>query len=158
MIPRILPVIFIALLADTAGRATSTRAQPPTAAQIVARIAECVPDATPGVIYTPDTDPNHIMGRPGGYVSKASFTDQRIDPEGAGNAKKGSVRLGGSVEVFTDKRGAQRRKDYIHALSKGFTDIAEYDYVAGPVLVRVTKALTPSQAREYQEALGEISG
>lgn len=156
MAPSIPSAILIALLADTGAGFMSTPAQRPTAAQVVARLAQRIPDATPGVVYTADTDPNHILGRPGAYLSKAAFTDKRI-ASGDGSTGGNSVVLGGSVEVFADNRGAQWRKAYIQALAKGVAQVFEYDYVKGPVLVRVTKGLTPAQADEYKNALGKIS-
>ena len=37
-----------------------------------------VPSATPSLVFTAENDPNHLLGRPNGYTSKASFTDSRI--------------------------------------------------------------------------------
>lgn len=142
--------------ADTACGATASPTQP-TAAQVVTRLAQRVPDASPGAVYAADTDPNHIMGRPGGYLSKASFTDKRITAEKPANVKEGSVALGGSVEVFADSRAAHQRKNYIQALARRLTEVAEYDYVEGPVLVRVAKTLAVAQAGEYDKALREIA-
>lgn len=61
------------------------------------------------------------------------------------------------MEVFADKQAAQNRLKFIQAVTAGVPAFTEYGYVSGPVLVRVSKSLTPDQAAEYQKALAEIS-
>lgn len=105
------------------------------------------------MIYTEETDPNHLLGRPNGYLSKATFEDTRIKQNDVLGYSPGDVEAGGSVEVFTDAVGAAARTTYIQTLAKGFPGAAEYDYLAGPVLLRVSRLLTPSQGAEYESAL-----
>ncbi|MEV4246937.1 hypothetical protein AB0J63_26430 [Streptosporangium canum] len=107
------------------------------------------------VTYTADNDPNKLLGRPNGYASKASFTDKRVDISKV-IGKEGDVELGGSIEVFEDAGQAEQRADYIQEIGKNMPMLGEYDYVAGPVLVRVSKELTPDQAAGFEAALGEI--
>ncbi|GAB2468576.1 hypothetical protein GCM10027187_40970 [Streptosporangium sandarakinum] len=108
------------------------------------------------VTYTANDDPNKLLGRPNGYTSKASFTDQRVDASKLVGVDKGDVQLGGSVEVFDDADQAEQRADYIQQIGKKMPALGEYDYVAGPVLVRVSKELPPDQAKAFDTALGEI--
>lgn len=69
------------------------------------------------------------------------------------------VDFGGSVEVFSNDDGAKARQTYIQAIAKAAPMLAnEYDYVYGPVLVRVTGKLTPAQAGEYERALASAGG
>lgn len=104
-------------------------------------------------IFTAADDPNHLLGRPGEYTSKTEFADTRI----TGEAGQG-VAAGGSVEVFPDHAGAVRRARYIQALVQADPALgAEYDYVAGAVLLRVSGQLTPAQARRYKRALTAIT-
>jgi len=63
----------------------------------------------------------------------------------------GSVDLGGSVEQVGSAPDARARSGCIANPEKGL-GIIEYDYV-GTVLVRVSSALTPDQAKMYQAAL-----
>jgi len=65
-----------------------------TAEQVVAEIARQVPEATPSVVFTAATDPNDLLGRPNGYVSKASFTDTRIDQATLEGLEPGAVDFG----------------------------------------------------------------
>ena len=125
-----------------------------TAEQVVSDLAAAVGSVKPGVVYTAESDPNKLQGRPNGYMSKASFTDSRIKASDVRDTSSGSVDLGGSVEVYADEAGATARKQYIDGLMKGSPILGtEYSYVDGPVLLRVSQALTPGQATEYETAL-----
>ncbi|MFI6534791.1 hypothetical protein ACIBHY_20220 [Nonomuraea sp. NPDC050547] len=97
-----------------------------------------------GTVHDENTDPNKLLGRPNGYLSKAEFTDSRVKAERAG-----------SVEVFEDASGAEARTEYIQALGKT-PMLAEYTYVKGNVVVRVDKDMAPSDAKAYEDALNEI--
>jgi hypothetical protein len=107
-----------------------------------------------GAVITAADDPDHLLGRPGEYTSKVEFADLRI----TGEAGQG-VTAGGSVEVFADHAGAVRRARYIQALVQAAPVLgAEYDYIAGDVLLRVSGQLTPAQARRYKRTLAAITG
>lgn len=127
-----------------------------TAEQIVIQLAQRVPAATPGVVFTAETDPNNLLGRPSGYTSKASFTDSRIPEDETLGLDEGAVERGGSVEVFDSQESAEKRKRYIDGIAADLPFAAEYSYVNGPVLLRVSRVLTPEQAAEYERALAEI--
>jgi hypothetical protein len=61
------------------------------------------------VDYTVETDENHLLGRPGQYVSKANFRDGRLDlPPSAFD-----VEGGGSIETFNNESDARRRYEYV---------------------------------------------
>jgi hypothetical protein len=55
--------------------------------------------------------------------------------------------------VFADEAAATARAGYIQAVTKSLPAAAEYDYVAGPVLVRVSHLLTPDQAKGFEAAV-----
>src|SRR5262245_15264945 len=61
--------------------------------------------------YTPASDPNKLLGRPGQYSGKANFRDRRIRGSGF------DVDCGGSVETFPNKQTASVRYRYIHAIA-----------------------------------------
>ena len=65
---------------------------------------------------------------------------------------------GGSVEVFSTSGAAAQRARYVQSFYTGGMLGSEYDYFAGSVVLRVSGVLTPSQAREYQNALSRIVG
>lgn len=150
-----------ATIPDTKGAATAEaaadRAQDTTAGLDAAGVAKALAEAglpaRLSVTFDESTDPNKLLGRPGGYTSKAAFVDSRVD---APWAEKGDVLLGGSVEVFPTSEAAQRRAEYVKTLAESSPIFAEYTYVQGPVVLRVSKELAPKDAAEYEAALGKI--
>jgi hypothetical protein len=125
-----------------------------TAEQVIARLTARIPTARLSVVYNAQTDPNQLLGTPHSYVSKAAFTDTRINPAQANDTEPGSIELGGSVEVFNNEADAQARKQYLdQTLAELPIAVREYSYLREPVLLRVSRRLTPEQAAEYQAAL-----
>ena len=101
--------------------------------------------------YTAETDLNHLLGRPGQYTGKAEFKDTRITSSEQGADI--SVSDGGSVEVFAMVEDAQRRFTYLQALSKSGSPLfAEYEYLDGVAILRVSNQLTPAEAKAYETA------
>ncbi|AJF70443.1 hypothetical protein [Streptomyces vietnamensis] len=107
-------------------------------------------------VVTEDNDPNKLLGRPNQYTSKITFTDSRIKAEDVAGTEKGSVGLGGAIEVFPTAADAQARADYIQSVTKGMPMLLEYDYVSGTMLVRVSHYLTPTQAADYKTAAAAL--
>lgn len=101
---------------------------------------------THGAVQDENTDPNHLLGRPTGYLSRASFDLPDGDPDG----EAADVARGGAIEVFADAAGARRRADYIEQSLKDSPILGtEYHYVHGPVLVRITGRVKPSVANRF---------
>ncbi|MEV7782989.1 hypothetical protein [Kitasatospora sp. NPDC088351] len=66
------------LAKDTAAAApgtATTTATPAAAAAAFTAVAKAVPTAKLGKTVTAEDDPNHLLGRPGQYTSKVTFTD-----------------------------------------------------------------------------------
>jgi hypothetical protein len=131
----------------------SPTATPLDAAGMVAKLkAAGLPIGTV-IVYSATTDVNHLLGRPNGYLSKANFVDKRITASAANYLPVGDVSRGGSVEVFKAAAGAQARMKYLQGIDAAMPILgAEYDYVVGDALIRVSDVLTPSQARAYRIA------
>lgn len=137
----------------TSGVQVQAPAQPvatgPDAEALVGTLARSVRTLVPGTVYTDVTDPNGLLGQPGGYASKVAFTDRRI-------ARKGSpegVDEGGVIEVFVDAAAAQQRRDYIASvIGVGGMASSERLYLRGPALLRLSGRLTPSAAAGYARA------
>jgi hypothetical protein len=106
------------------------------------------------MVYTEDDDPNKLLGRPNGYTSKIAFADTRLSEADTGGTQKDAIERGGSIEVFPDAELAKGRAEYIQGVLKNSGLGAEYDYLQGPVLVRVTGNLSPRKAQDYERALG----
>lgn len=145
-------VLAVAALA-AAITACSSSTDLDAAGVIQALTAQGVPSALT-VTYTEETDPNSLLGRPGGYASKAGFDDQRAVEKAAG-AKEGDVGRGGGVEVYEDAGEAEKRAEYISALAKSPL-LAEYTYVRGNVVLRISKHIPPNDAKVYESALAEV--
>jgi len=149
-----LVVFAVAALAATACSSNSSGTL--TAEQVTRKLAEKIPSISLTKVYSAEDDPNKLLGRPNQYTSKTAFADSRVPKEGL-PADNTQTEHGGGVEVFPDEAGATARKDRIQEISKGMGGlIAEYDYVKGGVLVRVSSKLTPDQAKEYETALAAI--
>jgi hypothetical protein len=108
------------------------------------------------VVYTEESDPNNRLGRPGGYTSKAAFVDTRIDDDEVTDSSEGSIEAGGGVEVFAEAEDAEDRSEYIQSITEEVQLLAEYNYVEGPILLRLSRQLTPTQAEEYEAALAAV--
>jgi hypothetical protein len=127
---------------------------PPDAITVIQQFrAAGLPLGDTDIVYTAATDPNHLLGRPNGYLSKVSFIDGRINSTDVRDASPGSVDLGGSVEVFATQSDALARVEYITRIEKDMPLFGtEHDYVTGSVLIRVSSLLSPGQATEYLKA------
>ncbi|MEU9192607.1 hypothetical protein [Streptomyces hundungensis] len=115
-------------------------------------LAAGVKTATFGTTVTAEIDGNHLLGRPGQYTSKITFTDSRIKAADTQGLEAGDVGYGGSIEVFTDNNDAETRAKYIQTVTRGIPALGEYDYVHGTSVIRVSRLLTPAQAKEYDTA------
>lgn len=149
----ILAAITLLFAAGCGG--SSKTSSPTDAATVVAKLkAAGLPVANVAVV-TAANDPNQMLGRPGQYAGKDTFTDTRIDPSKARDNTAGSVDLGGAVEVFSKAPDAKVRAAWIQSVKKS-TPIfgTEYDYLSGAVLLRLSQVLTPDQAAAYKKALG----
>lgn len=106
--------------------------------------------------YTADNDVNKLLGRPGQYIGKVNFKDTRItDTTNIGAAI--SVRDGGSIETFATNDLAAKRLKYIQAISQsGAALFAEYEYLEGTTILRISSELAPTQAKVYESALKAI--
>lgn len=97
--------------------------------------------------YMAANDPNHLLGRPGQYISKVNFHDKRLR-----FAPDYDTSAGGSIETFANTSDAKRRFKYVQSFGKT-SMFAEYDYLSGLVLLRLSNDLTPAQAAIYKRAL-----
>ncbi|MFF7142260.1 hypothetical protein ACFZB5_13560 [Streptomyces nodosus] len=140
---------------DTDGNAGPTT-KPITASTAFTQISGKVTAATLSGTVTADNDPNHLLGRPNQYTSKVTFTDSRIKASDVEGTEKGDVERGGAIEAFANAEDAKARAEYIQSVTKSMPALAEYDYVHGNVLVRVSHYLPPAQAAEYKTATNEL--
>lgn len=147
----------IAPPAPTASASAATSPSPRllTAAQVIEGLKAAGVRLGGVVDYTEATDPNHKIGTPNGYTSKTAFTDARVSRDNVLDASKGSVELGGSVEVFRTDRLARARGQYILGVSGAVG--GEVDILSGAVLLRLSPHLKTTAVEEYRTALAKVT-
>lgn len=148
---------------DTApGPTTPTSAAPAkattplTATTAMTQLAAKVTTAKLTNTVTENNDGNNLIGRPHEYTSKVQFKDTRVNPADTTGLDKGDIQFGGSIEVFATPEDAAARAKYIQAVTASLPAAAEYDYVQGDILVRVSHLLKPSQAKDYEAATRQL--
>ena len=108
---------------------------------------------TSAIVHSAESDSNKLLGRPNGYESKVSFRDGRVPARSTGSI---DTDTGGTIEVYPDAAGAQRRGAEIVALVKDSPLPVEYVYTRGRVVLRLSRELTPNQAEQYRAVLAEL--
>ena len=152
--PHVTVVTVVVTATPTITPAPTATPVPTTAEAILAGLQAAGLPITETVSFTAETDPNHLLGRPNGYVSKVSFRDARV-PIGVTD-RPISVTDGGTIEVYPAPAGAKARFDYTQGLGAATPLLIEYGFLKGRVLLRLTDILTPTQADEYRAALESI--
>ncbi|MDX2703958.1 hypothetical protein PV350_13960 [Streptomyces sp. PA03-6a] len=145
------------------GNAPSAPAAAPkgtSAKDVTAALAQQIPTVKTTVVYTEDSDPNKRMGRPHQYLSKTAFADSRIPAAEAkkdADGRKDAISYGGTVEVFATAEDAKAWADGIDKTMQSLGSIITPDYIyrSGRTVIRASSHLSPSQAAQYQEALGK---
>lgn len=143
----------------------SSTATPPAAGQtaspstaldaraVLSRLKAAGLPMTNTAVQDENTDPNDLLGRPGGYTSRASFDV----PGGNAEAERYLIDRGGVIEVFPSAAAARERSGYIQAIMKGTRVLGtEYHYLAGPVLLRITGSVKPSMAARFEAAVARL--
>jgi hypothetical protein len=147
-------MVSIVLFAGTVAAGAST---PPKASTVILELAKRLPIKLT-ITYNASNDPNHLLGRPNEYTSKASFSFAGIPSSETEGDSVGDVDFGGSVEVFPTSNGALSREKYIESIFKAAPILGtEYDFLNGPVLLRVSRYLTPSQAKAVDLVFKKLS-
>jgi hypothetical protein len=119
------------------------------ATAIAAQVKAAIPTVTKVVTIDENNDPNHLLGRPAGYVSAAVLYDSGTTCTGIGSD------CGATVEVWPTAEAAKARHDMLAAIMKASPILAnEYDFLSGSALLRVDGHLKPSVAKAYQAAFG----
>ncbi|WP_203794469.1 hypothetical protein [Actinoplanes derwentensis] len=125
------------------------------AGAVVKRLKDADIGITAVAVQDENTDPNNLIGRPSGYVSRASADL----PGGSEQGDKYTVARGLVVEVFATAGQAKTRSDYINAVQQGAAVLGtEWHYFTGggTALVRVSGTLKPSQAKKVEAAVAAL--
>jgi hypothetical protein len=126
-------------------------ARPPAAALAQALKQAGLP-ITHLIVYNAGTDPNHEIGRQGGYTSKVAWVDPAAVKAGAGqpSGDLGGIESGGGIEVFAAQAAAHERIAYLRGFQPPLGE--GYDFLAGTAILRLSNYLTPAQADAYRAA------
>lgn len=103
-------------------------------------------------MHDENTDPNGNLGVPSNYITKADFSDSRVE-------QTGERLSGGTIETFLNKNDCQNRADYLKKMSNssmGAFGVNQYIYEYDLSVFRVSYDLTSEQAEEYHEQMTEI--
>ncbi len=131
--------------ASTPAAGKGRRPVPGNAQQVVQAFKQRGIALGQAVNLTAADDPDHLLGQPGGYTSKAVFVDTRL----AGGATQPSVQTGGAVEFFASQRDAERRFTQLMAAQKGSAQ-PEQLFHDGAVVLRLSHDLKADQVSEYE--------
>lgn len=121
-----------------------------TAETAVASLQEKISNITSVVVYNEETDPNENLGRPGQYIGKADFFDDRMED---------TEDSAGTIEFFSSESDCNDRYEYLCKLADpefGAFGVNQYIYKYNLAVFRVSFDLTPTQAEEYKAAMDEI--
>lgn len=125
----------------------------PTAESVESYLAAKALPITGVVAFDASTDPNHLLGRPNGYQSKVAWQDPRI-PQTDQSSDPGGIEWGGGIEVFATAAAATSRASYLSSLGQSSSLLVnEYDYLLGPILMRISGTFIPTTAQGYESAL-----
>ncbi len=102
-------------------------------------------------VYTEGNDPDGLLGRQGLYTSKAAFRDATVQDQDAAN--QFAVVNGGGVAVFESAANAEKRMRLLNTGKSG-----EHVTTAGPVLLRLSPAMAPSEVAAYERSLQRSYG
>lgn len=101
-----------------------------------------------------DEDRDQLRGQGADYRSRVTFEDRRIDRGTAGRAAPGSVHLGGTIEVFHNEDATHARAEHLRTTGSEGRSRAEYTYVNGRTLLRISPYLSENAANGYATAIG----
>jgi hypothetical protein len=150
------PTTAASPISSATAQSSSAASAPITATAAMKLLAAKISTAKQTGVITEDNDSNKLIGRPHEYTSKVTFKDSRIPVGDTSSFKAGDVELGGAVEVFATPADAAARAKYIQTATASLPALAEYDYVHGDVLVRVSHFIKPGLAKGYDQAVASI--
>ena len=95
------------------------------------------------IVYSEESDPNNLLGRPNQYTGKASWNDTRIERVSPDDREN-------TVEVFASTEDLENRRRYVEAIGRSASVFAQYYYVHKNAFLRLSHKITPQQAAEYE--------
>lgn len=135
----------------SAGRSSASAAAPvEQAASVDAHTIATRMHLTHIVVFNAANDPNHLLGRQGGYTSDVD-AGPTYTPSSTGSI---------GIEVYPDSASATARYKYLKSFD-GTMFADGYDYLAGTAILRLDAHYTPAQAtamyNEFSTAQGSAA-
>ena len=121
-----------------------------TAEQVVSELQRGSLPIDDIIVYDKNTDENKLLGRPNQYISKVNFADTRLEQFDPASPN------GGTIEAFNSTSDLNRRKAHNEMIMKTYPVFTEYLFVHGKYIMRLSKDLSPEQAKEYEEIFMNI--
>jgi len=94
-------------------------------------------------VYTAETDPNQLLGRPNQYIAKTNFTC--------------GENVSGTIEQFSNTSDLNSRKEYVTQVTSSMSMLSQYIYASDLFLLRIDHQLTPEDAAKYNETFLELT-
>ena len=114
------------------------------------------------IVWDESTDLNGNLGRPGQYVSKADFSDDRVEEHWTTEEEKMKRGLsGGTMETFSSESDCDKRCTYLQGFmgaDSGALGLKQYVYKYPKAIFRVSYDVVPSEAEVYKTQMDEIMG
>ena len=95
-------------------------------------------------LVTGPTDPDHLLGKPGQYTSKVTFSDRRL--VSGGGTEAANLADGGAIEVFATPAAAARR---VKALAGASAQVSRH----GLVVLALSRRLGTTAVKRYRDAV-----
>lgn len=150
MVRTLLAGAVLAVALTSCGGSDGDAASDASTADLAAALQTSVPDITKVVEITEDNDTNDLIGRPGQYDQATFLASSELACDGDYNGL--SVDCGAKLERWGSADDAKARMDDIQKKLKDYGLGSEWDYLAGRILLRVSGAIEPSLAAEYEKA------
>jgi len=140
----LLLLTLVSLSGCSAPAGSSASAVSLTGEQVASSLRESGLPVQDIVIFTPQTDPNGYLGRPGQYVVKVSWKDTR---------QTGTS----TIELFEALDLAQARAIDVQRITEENPALRQYIYHQRGAVLRVpTAGITADQAKEYESWLTRL--
>lgn len=150
-------VLSLAACGSSKTETTTTKKETTTKAKVemtadtsLTALKKEVPTITKTVIYTEDTDPNGVLGRPNQYIGKGDFFDSRMEDTDT---------EAGTIEFFSTKSDCKDRYDYLGQMSTadlGSFGLNQYIYKYDKAIFRVSYEFTTDEAAAFKTAMDTI--
>lgn len=150
---------------DATAEGTPTEEQVPvelTAGEAIDELKDMNEHVTDVLVWDEETDINRVLGRPGEYISKADFSDDRVDESWSTEDERMKYGLnGGTLEIFSSESDCTKRTNYLKKFMStdlGTLGLTQYVYKYPKALFRVSFDVVPSEAEVYRSQMDEILG